>query len=120
MAAARQLRLGAFMRPASIHTGAWRYPGAVPDANFNFPLMKQVVVYAREEAAKRGRKVEFSLTTNATLLSGTIIDFLVEHGIGVTVSMDGTKEMQDKFRIFSNGIEPGLGRTFYTGFAYEF
>ncbi len=23
-------------------------------------------------------------------------------------------------RIFSNGIEPGLGRTFYTGFAYEF
>jgi uncharacterized protein len=70
----------------------------------NFPLMKQVVVYAREEAAKRGRKVEFSLTTNATLLSGTIIDFLVEHGIGVTVSMDGTKEMQDKFRIFSNGM----------------
>ena len=69
----------------------------------NFPLMKQVVVYARDEAAKRGRKVEFSLTTNATLLSGTIIEFLVEHGIGVTVSMDGTKEMQDKFRIFSNG-----------------
>jgi alkanesulfonate monooxygenase len=24
------------MRPASIHTGAWRYPGAYPDANFNF------------------------------------------------------------------------------------
>src|SRR5476651_2528384 len=32
----RQLRLGAFMRPVSIHTGAWRYPGAWPDANFNF------------------------------------------------------------------------------------
>ncbi|MGD9603245.1 MAG: LLM class flavin-dependent oxidoreductase [Gammaproteobacteria bacterium] len=32
----RQLRLGAFMRPASIHTSAWRYPGAFPDANFNF------------------------------------------------------------------------------------
>src|SRR5215216_4996202 len=31
----RQLRLAAFMRPASIHTGAWRYPGAFPDANFN-------------------------------------------------------------------------------------
>jgi alkanesulfonate monooxygenase len=31
----RQLRLGAFMRPISIHTGAWRYPGAFPDANFN-------------------------------------------------------------------------------------
>jgi FMN-dependent oxidoreductase (nitrilotriacetate monooxygenase family) len=33
--AAKQLRLGAFMRPISIHTGAWRYPGAWPDANFN-------------------------------------------------------------------------------------
>jgi alkanesulfonate monooxygenase len=31
----RQLHLGAFMRPVSIHTGAWRYPGAFPDANFN-------------------------------------------------------------------------------------
>ncbi|HEY9623604.1 MAG TPA: LLM class flavin-dependent oxidoreductase, partial [Crinalium sp.] len=31
------------MRPVSIHTGAWRYPGALPDANFNFPAMKQFV-----------------------------------------------------------------------------
>jgi alkanesulfonate monooxygenase len=39
----KQLKLGAFMRPVSIHTGAWRYPGALPDANFNFPAMKQFV-----------------------------------------------------------------------------
>ena len=32
----RQLRLGAFMRPVGIHTAWWRYPGAYPDANFNF------------------------------------------------------------------------------------
>jgi FMN-dependent oxidoreductase (nitrilotriacetate monooxygenase family) len=32
----RQLRLGAFMRPVSIHTAAWRYPGGLPDADFNF------------------------------------------------------------------------------------
>lgn len=38
----RQLRLGAFMRPISIHTGAWRYPGAIPDANFNFPVIKRM------------------------------------------------------------------------------
>jgi alkanesulfonate monooxygenase len=41
--AKRQLRLGAFMRPVSIHTGAWRYPGAVPDANFNFPLLQRMI-----------------------------------------------------------------------------
>jgi len=41
MGETRQLHLGAFMRPATIHTGSWRYPGAYPDANFNFPLIKQ-------------------------------------------------------------------------------
>ena len=30
------MHLGAFMRPVSLHTAAWRYPGAFPDANFNF------------------------------------------------------------------------------------
>jgi alkanesulfonate monooxygenase len=50
MAASRQLRLGAFMRPASIHTGAWRYPGAYPDANFNFAHLKRFA--QRLEAAK--------------------------------------------------------------------
>ncbi|MGH7248542.1 MAG: hypothetical protein ACREH9_10600, partial [Pseudomonadota bacterium] len=33
--AARQLHLGAFMRPVGIHTAWWRYPGAYPDANFD-------------------------------------------------------------------------------------
>jgi alkanesulfonate monooxygenase len=41
--AQRQLKLGAFMRPVSIHTGAWRYPGAIPDANFNFPVLKRLI-----------------------------------------------------------------------------
>jgi FMN-dependent oxidoreductase (nitrilotriacetate monooxygenase family) len=41
MPAKRQLHLGAFMRPVSLHTGAWRYPGAFPDANFNFAHLKR-------------------------------------------------------------------------------
>src|SRR3982074_790299 len=41
MTASRQLKLGAFMRPVSLHTGAWRYPGAYPDANFNFAHLKR-------------------------------------------------------------------------------
>jgi FMN-dependent oxidoreductase (nitrilotriacetate monooxygenase family) len=39
----RQLHLGAFMRPVSIHTGAWRYPGAWPDANFNLAHLKRLI-----------------------------------------------------------------------------
>lgn len=39
----RQLRLGAFMRPVSIHTAAWRYPGSFPDANFNLGHLKRFI-----------------------------------------------------------------------------
>jgi alkanesulfonate monooxygenase len=39
--ASRQLHLGAFMRPVSIHTAWWRYPGSLPEANFSFPLLKR-------------------------------------------------------------------------------
>ena len=41
MTRTRKLHLGAFMRPVSIHTGAWRYPGAFADANFNFAHLKR-------------------------------------------------------------------------------
>ena len=46
----RHLRLGAFMRPVSIHTAAWRYPGGTPDANFNLAAL---VRYARKLEAGR-------------------------------------------------------------------
>ncbi|MFL6415538.1 MAG: quinohemoprotein amine dehydrogenase maturation protein [Bryobacteraceae bacterium] len=69
----------------------------------NFPLLKQVVGYATERAASQGRFIDFSLTTNATLLSPSIIEFLSENQIGVTVSMDGPPELHDKLRVFANG-----------------
>jgi uncharacterized protein len=69
----------------------------------NFPLLKRVVVYATEQAKSHDCSIDFSLTTNATLLTPAIIEFLSENRIGVTVSMDGPKEIQDKLRVFSNG-----------------
>lgn len=47
---AKSLHLTAFMRPVSLHTGAWRYPGAYPDANFNFGHTKSFI--QKLEAAK--------------------------------------------------------------------
>lgn len=69
----------------------------------NFPLLKSAVVYADSKAVTEGRKVEYSLTTNATLLTEEIVDFLAEHRFGVTVSIDGDKELHDRMRIFHNG-----------------
>ncbi len=69
----------------------------------NFPLLKQVVDYSRGLAEEQGRSIDFSLTTNGTLLTPAIIEYLSERQIGVTVSMDGSKESHDQFRVFASG-----------------
>ena len=69
----------------------------------NFPVLKQVVTYAKDRSAGEGRSIDFSLTTNATLLTPAIIEFLSENRIGVTVSMDGPADLHDKLRVFANG-----------------
>lgn len=46
----KQMHLTAFMRPVSLHTGAWRFPGAYPDANFNLVHLKSFI--QKLEAAK--------------------------------------------------------------------
>ena len=69
----------------------------------NFDLMKSSVLYARKRAEEVGKQVDFSLTTNATLLTEEIADFLAENRIGVTVSIDGDKELHDRMRTFHNG-----------------
>ena len=69
----------------------------------NFPLLKRIVDYSRQEAAQRGVAIDYSLTTNATLLRPEIIEYLSENAIGVTVSMDGPKELNDQLRVFANG-----------------
>ena len=69
----------------------------------NFPLLQQVVTYAKQRADEQGRSIDFSLTTNATLLTPAIIEFLSENRIGVTVSMDGPRDLHDKLRVFEGG-----------------
>ncbi|HEX7853416.1 MAG TPA: quinohemoprotein amine dehydrogenase maturation protein [Sphingobium sp.] len=80
----------------------------------NFPLLREVVGYATGQAMAQNRSIGFSLTTNATLLTDEIIAFLSDNEIGVTVSMDGPPDLQDKRRVYKNGkgsyavIEPRL------------
>jgi uncharacterized protein len=69
----------------------------------NFPLLRHVIEYSTEQATRKNVRIDFSLTTNATLLTSQIIDFLAANRVGVTVSIDGPKEMNDTFRVFSNG-----------------
>jgi len=69
----------------------------------NFPVMRSTVEYAERRAGELGKRIEFSLTTNATLLTEEIVDFLSDHRIGVTVSIDGDAELNDKMRVFHDG-----------------
>lgn len=69
----------------------------------NFPLLQRVVHYAKGRFSEQARAIDFSLTTNATLLTPAIIKFLSDESIGVTVSMDGPKDMHDRLRVFANG-----------------
>ena len=61
---ARQIHLAAFMRPATIHAGAWRYPGAWADANFNFAHMKYFA-----QTLERGRFDAFFMADHLALLN---------------------------------------------------
>jgi uncharacterized protein len=69
----------------------------------NFPVLKATIAYARRRAAEAGKTIDFSLTTNATLLQPEIIEFLAENDVGVTISLDGPRELQNRFRVFHNG-----------------
>ena len=47
-----------------------------------------------------------NMTTNATLLTDEIVDFLYENGVSLTISLDGPQNVQDNSRVF---VESGKG-----------
>lgn len=66
-----------------------------------FETLKRCILYARKKF--REQSLSFSITTNGTLLNDEIMDFFVEHNILLTISLDGPKEIHDRFRVFANG-----------------
>ncbi len=64
-----------------------------------FDLMKKCINYAKEEA--EGKNVTFSFTTNGTLFTKEILDFLNANDVVITISLDGPKEIHDKSRKFA-------------------
>ncbi len=69
----------------------------------NFPQVQKAIDYARDRAHAAGKYVDFSLTTNGTLLKPDVIEYLAENQVGVTISLDGPPEMNDALRVFEGG-----------------
>lgn len=69
----------------------------------NFELIKDVTMYATQFFKQRGANVDFTITTNATLLTKEIISFLKKYQFGITISIDGPKAIHDKTRLTNSG-----------------
>lgn len=63
--------------------------------------VKKTVNYAKENYPNK--KFRFTLTTNASLITKEIENFLFDNDISVVLSLDGGKEKNDEFRIYRNG-----------------
>lgn len=68
-----------------------------------YPLLKEIIIYAKNQASSKGKEMVFSITTNGTLLTREIIEFLIEHSVQLVISLDGPEEINDRFRKLKNG-----------------
>lgn len=69
----------------------------------NFDVVKGLVQYGKEKARETGKILKQTLTTNAVLLNGEIIDYLNKEGIHLILSIDGRPQVHDKMRPLTGG-----------------
>ncbi len=69
----------------------------------NFPVVEAAARRALELSAERGQEVRFSITTNGTLVTPEIADFLQEIRCLVTVSLDAVGKANDRLRPYHSG-----------------
>ena len=65
----------------------------------NFDVVKQLVAYARSVEKEKGKNFRFTLTTNGVLVDDDVIDFANRECANVVLSLDGRKEIHDRFRV---------------------
>ena len=65
----------------------------------NFQVVKDLVAYARSIEKAAGKNFRFTLTTNGVLVDDDVIDFANRECSNVVLSLDGRKEIHDRFRV---------------------
>ena len=93
----------------------------------NFDVVKQLVAYARSVEKEHNKNFRFTLTTNGMLIDDDVIDFANRECSNVVLSLDGRKEIHDRFRVdyagngswekivpkFQKMVEARNGREYY-------
>jgi uncharacterized protein len=64
----------------------------------NFDLIRWIVVAAKERAPRRGKQLQFVIATNLALLNDEVLDFCQEHGVLMSTSLDGPRDLHNKNR----------------------
>lgn len=67
----------------------------------NFKLIKDCVEYIK--TIKATDQVSLGMTTNGTVLTNEMVDFLISNQISLLVSLDGPRAVHDRYRVFKNG-----------------
>lgn len=97
--AMRAIRM-AFRTPPEEPVGLSFFGG---EPMLEFPLLARLTRQAVRLAQRSGRRLEFSITTNGTLLSPRHLHFLRHYGFYVALSIDGVGAVQDRHRTFVGG-----------------
>lgn len=69
----------------------------------NWQVVKDLVIYGREQEKIHDKKFRFTLTTNGVLLNDEIIEFANKEMSNIVLSVDGRKEIHNYMRPFRNG-----------------
>lgn len=69
----------------------------------NFDVVKRLVEYARSIENEKGKHFRFTLTTNGMLIDDDVIDFANREMDNVVLSLDGRREVNDRFRKTAGG-----------------
>ena len=65
----------------------------------NFDVVKQLVAYARSIEKEKNKNFRFTLTTNGVLVDDDVIEFSNREMSNVVLSLDGRKEVHDRYRV---------------------
>ena len=69
----------------------------------NFEVCKQTVEYARSIEKEKGKNFRFTLTTNGVGINDEVIEWANKECHNVVLSLDGRKEVNDRFRVDRQG-----------------
>ena len=65
----------------------------------NFQVVKDLVAYARSIEKEKSKNFRFTLTTNGVLVDDDVIQWANRECSNVVLSLDGRKEIHDRFRV---------------------